>query len=97
MCRRAASSSPPGSRRFVADGLATAVRGRGLMLGLETAGPYARAAMAAARDRQGLLVNATGDTTLRLGPPLVITADEVDMALERLGAALADAAAEAKA
>jgi predicted acetylornithine/succinylornithine family transaminase len=86
-----------GLERFVADGLASAVRGRGLMLGLETAGPYARAAMAAARDRQGLLVNATGDTTLRLVPPLVITADGVDLALERLGAALADAAAEAKA
>ena len=69
----------------MADGLATAVRGRGLMLGLETAGPIARATVAAARDRHGLLVNATGDTTLRLVPPLVIGADEVDLALERLG------------
>jgi len=76
---------------LVADGMLGEVRGRGLMIGLETVGPIARAAMAAARDAHGLLINATGDTTIRLVPPLTIGADEVDVALERLGAALADA------
>ena len=82
-----------GLERFVTDGVATAVRGRGLMLGIETAGPIARDVVASARDRHGLLVNATGDTTLRLVPPLTISSEEVDIALERLGAALADTGA----
>jgi acetylornithine/N-succinyldiaminopimelate aminotransferase len=82
----------------LADGLrelaaVTEVRGRGLMIGVETAGPIARAAMAIARDEHHLLVNATGDTTLRIVPPLTICADEVDEAVRRLGAALAQAAA----
>lgn len=80
-----------GLEQFKADGLATAVRGRGLILGLETAGPFAREVVAVARDRHGLLVNATGDTTIRLVPPLIISHDEVELALERLGAALTDA------
>ena len=62
------------------------------MIGVETAKPIARQAMAIARDQHGLLVNATGDTTLRLVPPLVITPDEVDEAVIRLRAALIDAA-----
>ena len=69
------------------------VRGRGLMIGVETAGPFAKAAVAIARDEHRLLVNATGDTTLRIVPPLTISADEVDEAVQRLGAALARAAA----
>jgi acetylornithine/N-succinyldiaminopimelate aminotransferase len=77
-----------GLETLVADGLAAAVRGRGLMIGLETVGPLARAAMAAARDGHGLLVNATGDSTLRLVPPLTISQDEVALALDRLAAAL---------
>jgi acetylornithine/N-succinyldiaminopimelate aminotransferase len=77
-----------GLEALVADGLAAAVRGRGLMLGLETVGPVARDAMAVARDRHGLLVNATGDTTLRMVPPLTISEDEVTLALERLAAAM---------
>jgi len=80
---------------LVADGVLTEVRGRGLMLGLETAGPTARAAMAAARDAHALLINATGDTTIRLVPPLTISAGEVELALERIGAALADAQGKA--
>ena len=80
-----------GLGQYVTDGLATAVRGRGLMIGVETAAPIARDVVATARDRHGLLVNATGDTTLRLVPPLTITSDEVAIALERLGAALAEA------
>ncbi len=84
-----------GLERFVADGSATAVRGRGLMLGLETAAPVARDVVAAARDRHALLVNATGESTLRLVPPLTISANEVALALERLAAALADIGAGA--
>ena len=75
---------------LVEDGVLTEVRGRGLMIGLETAGPFAREAMAAARDRHGMLINATGETTIRLVPPLTISADEVDVAIERLRAALSD-------
>lgn len=77
-----------GLRAFVADGLLTEVRGRGLMIGVDTAGPFARNAVAIARDEHGLLVNATGDATLRIVPPLTITAGEVDQALDRLRAAL---------
>jgi predicted acetylornithine/succinylornithine family transaminase len=71
------------------------VRGRGLMVGVETDGPIAKRAVALARERHGLLVNATGDTTLRLVPPLTISPAEVDEAVERLGAALREAAEEA--
>ncbi len=77
-----------GLQAIVEAGLATEVRGRGLMLGLETAGPWAKRAVAAARDDQRLLVNATGDTTLRFVPPLTITAGEVAEALARLRRAL---------
>jgi acetylornithine/N-succinyldiaminopimelate aminotransferase len=73
---------------LVTDGLAVEIRGRGLMIGVETAGPVARRAMAIARDEEALLVNATGDTTLRLVPPLTITGDEVEEAVRRLRAAL---------
>ncbi len=77
--------------KLLADGVLAEVRGRGLMLGLETAKPIARAAVAVARDHHGLLINATGDSTIRLVPPLTIGADEVDLAVERLEAALVDA------
>ncbi len=78
---------------LVTNGLAVEIRGPGLMIGVETAAPVAKAVVAIARDRHGLLVNATGETTLRIVPPLVITAEEVDEAVSRLGAALAEAAA----
>jgi acetylornithine/N-succinyldiaminopimelate aminotransferase len=78
---------------LVADGLITEVRGRGLMIGVETAGPFAKAGVTYARDEHRLLVNATGETTLRIVPPLNITADEVDEAVRRLRAALTQAAA----
>jgi len=84
-----------GLRPLIVRGLATDVRGRGLMIGVETAGPFARRATALARDELGVLVNATGDTTLRLVPPLVITADEVDEAVSAIGEALSRAADEA--
>jgi predicted acetylornithine/succinylornithine family transaminase len=82
-----------GLQALVRDGLAVEIRGRGLMIGVETAAPIAKAAVAVARERHGLLVNATGETTLRIVPPLVITAEEVDEAVARLSAGLAEAAA----
>jgi acetylornithine/N-succinyldiaminopimelate aminotransferase len=78
---------------LVTEGLATEVRGRGLMIGVETAGPFAKAVVARARDKQRLLVNATGDTTLRLVPPLTISPEEVDEAVSRLRSAIRQAAA----
>ena len=82
-----------GLASLVTDGLATEIRGRGLMIGVETAGAFAKRAVEIAREKHALLVNATGETTLRLVPPLTISADEVDEAVVRLGAALSDAAA----
>ncbi|HXA55097.1 MAG TPA: acetylornithine/succinylornithine family transaminase [Solirubrobacteraceae bacterium] len=63
------------------------VRGRGLMLACEldiSAPEVARRALL----EQRLLVNATGPTTVRLLPPLIVTEADVDDALARLGAAL---------
>lgn len=78
---------------LVGDGVLREVRGRGLMLGLETAEPIARSVVTAARERHGLLVNATGDSTIRLVPPLTISAAEVEVAGERLKSALRDSLA----
>ena len=66
------------------------VRGRGLMIALELhpeAGG-ARAFCEALKGR-GLLCKETHDHTIRIAPPLVITADEVDWALEQFAAVLA--------
>jgi acetylornithine/succinyldiaminopimelate/putrescine aminotransferase len=63
------------------------VRGRGLMLAAEVdfdAPGFVRRALS----EQRLVINATGPTTLRFIPPLVITDAEVDEALRRLGALL---------
>ncbi|MBD0348405.1 MAG: acetylornithine/succinylornithine family transaminase [Thermoleophilia bacterium] len=52
-----------------------AVRGRGLLLAVETE-PPAAAAVAECRER-GLLVGAAGETALRLTPPLTTTTEEL--------------------
>jgi len=71
-------------------GLVEDVRAAGLLVGVDVAVPGA-AVTEAARAR-GLLVNAVGDRTLRLAPPLVVRAAEVADALARLEAALQAAA-----
>jgi acetylornithine aminotransferase len=76
------------------EGLAgSEVRGAGLWFALDL-GPEApadaRQAALAALGR-GLVVNPVTDTALRLAPPLVVTEDEVDEGLGRLGAALEEA------
>jgi acetylornithine/N-succinyldiaminopimelate aminotransferase len=59
-----------------ADDRVVAVRGRGLLIGLDLT-VDAPAVVAAARDR-GFLVNATGARTVRLAPPLVLGHDEAE-------------------
>jgi acetylornithine/N-succinyldiaminopimelate aminotransferase len=78
--------------RRLAEGLARLphvldVRGRGLMLAceLDVAAPEV---MRRALFEQRLVTNATGPTSLRLLPPLTVTAEEIDDALRRLGAVL---------
>jgi predicted acetylornithine/succinylornithine family transaminase len=64
-----------------------AVRGRGLMWGLELAEP-AGPFVAAARER-GLLIATAGPTVLRMLPPLVITSDELARGITILEGVLA--------
>ena len=67
---------------------AAAVRGRGLMVALDIepdgnggAPELARRALLEER----LVVNATGPATIRLEPPLIVSAEEIDDAVNRLG------------
>lgn len=64
------------------------VRGLGLMLGLALTRPVARPLLAACLEN-GLIVNAIGDDTIRLLPPLTITEADADQAAAILGKALA--------
>ncbi|RKG85119.1 aspartate aminotransferase family protein [Corallococcus terminator] len=69
------------------DGRIKAVRGRGLLLGIEL-DREAAPIIAKLRDA-GLLVNSAGDMTLRFAPPLIITRQELDEALGILQRVLA--------
>jgi len=79
------------------------VRGLGLMIGVELVRDRRTKEKAPAlRDRvldlafqRGLLVLGAGDSTIRLCPPLVITRDQCDFALDTLEACLTKAASEA--
>jgi acetylornithine/N-succinyldiaminopimelate aminotransferase len=64
----------------------TEVRGRGLMRAIEIEG--APDLVRRALLEQRLVLNATGPTTVRFLPPLIVSESEVDDALSRLGAAL---------
>jgi ornithine--oxo-acid transaminase len=58
------------------------VRGRGLWIGIEMAEParpYCEALM-----REGLLCKETHERVIRIGPPLVITGEEIDWACDRI-------------
>ncbi len=63
------------------------VRGQGLMWGLELTRDAA--AVVPAGLERGVIVNRTAETVVRLLPPLVITEQDADEALNRLEAALA--------
>jgi len=65
------------------------VRGRGLMLAVELhpeAGDARR--YCEALQARGILAKDTHGHTIRIAPPLVITSDQVDWALEQIGAVL---------
>ena len=85
----------------LADGLravpgVAAVRGTGLWLGVVLEPGIAAPAVEVAARAAGFLVNAVGPQVLRLAPPLVLTADEVDGFLQALPGLLASVAAPAE-
>jgi len=63
-----------------------AVRGAGLLIGVELDGPGA-AAVDACRER-GLIINCTAEKVLRLCPPLIVSRAEIDQAIEILDGVL---------
>ena len=66
-----------------------AVRGRGLMVGVDLAEGISAPELAErALWQQRLIVNATGPSTIRLEPPLIVTESEVDEAVGRLATVL---------
>jgi len=70
-----------------------AIRGRGLLLGVELTAPLA-AAVVAQGLREGIVMNAVKPDVIRLTPPLTISDEELDEGVARLGRALAVAMAE---
>ncbi|ATA58626.1 4-aminobutyrate aminotransferase [Geobacillus stearothermophilus] len=67
------------------------VRGRGLFIGVELHGP-ARPYCEALKE-QGLLCKETHETVIRFAPPLIITKEELDWAIERIVKVLSQPAA----
>ncbi|HEY9555849.1 MAG TPA: aminotransferase class III-fold pyridoxal phosphate-dependent enzyme, partial [Acidimicrobiales bacterium] len=68
------------------DGVA-AVRGAGLLLGVELVDADAKAVVARLLEL-GCVANAVTPTAVRLAPSLLITDDEIDHAVELIGKAL---------
>ncbi|MGD2145352.1 MAG: acetyl ornithine aminotransferase family protein [Anaerolineae bacterium] len=64
------------------------IRGLGLMIGLEFQSGDRAQAVADSCYRRGLIVLRCGDQSIRLAPPLVVTQEEADAALEILAAAI---------
>ncbi len=70
------------------------VRGKGLMIGIQfDSGETAEAVQWEAFQR-GLLVLEAGENVVRMSPPLVVSADEVDTAVRLFGEAIAAVAAD---
>ncbi|MSO70406.1 MAG: aminotransferase class III-fold pyridoxal phosphate-dependent enzyme [Alphaproteobacteria bacterium] len=97
-----------GLKRLGASPLVGEVRGVGLLAGLELAADKATkrsfppekklaARVTAKALAQGLMVRPLPGDVIALCPPLIITEAEIDLILDRLGKALAEVAAEAKA
>jgi len=67
--------------------LFTDVRGRGLILGMEAAHPEIAAQVAAGAYERGLIIETAGaeDEVVKLLPPLVVTEEAIDRAIDVLG------------
>jgi acetylornithine/N-succinyldiaminopimelate aminotransferase len=66
-----------------------AVRGRGLMVAVDLAAEIdAPQIVRRALFEQRLVLNATGPSTIRFEPPLIVTQSEIDEAVDRLGTVL---------
>jgi 4-aminobutyrate aminotransferase len=64
------------------------VRGRGLMIGLDTPNHDAADALQEACFRRGLLTLTCGERSVRLAPPLVVTVEQADTAVAVIGDAI---------
>jgi acetylornithine aminotransferase len=53
------------------------VRGSGLLLGIELTKPIAKKIASSMLDA-GVVVNAANDQTIRIAPPLIVTASQID-------------------
>ena len=56
------------------------IRGKGLMLGIELDQPCG--ALVPLAKEQGLLINVTADSVIRLLPPLILTEEEADLIVD---------------
>jgi len=65
----------------------TEVRGEGLLVGFDLDADIAPAVVAAGLDA-GFIINSPGPHTIRLAPPLILTADQADRFLAALPAFL---------
>ena len=70
----------------------TDVRGLGLMIGVQLTDGRTAARVQAACFQRGLLVLEAGEDVIRMSPPLVITAEQVDTAVRLFGEAVAEVA-----
>ncbi len=70
------------------------VRGKGLLVGADVEAPAKEVAMSAFE--KGLLINAVGEFSIRLCPPLVVGEDEIDEALEVLAESVQEATKRAE-
>jgi acetylornithine/N-succinyldiaminopimelate aminotransferase len=77
------------------DGVIEEIRGQGLMLGLKCRVPNQSLVKALAAER--MLTVQAGDNVVRLLPPLIVGADEIDLACAKIDAASAGLKAEAEA
>jgi 4-aminobutyrate aminotransferase len=68
--------------------LITQVRGRGLMIGLDLPDHDTADDLQAALFRRGLLTLTCGERTMRLAPPLVVTIEQADIAVDILAEVL---------
>ena len=70
------------------------VRGRGLFAALEVAQPVAARELVERMIGHGIISKETHGTVVRLAPPLTISVDEIDFAVERITRAFDDASSE---